>query len=111
MKTVILHAEEDATYPLISVPKQHMSRESKEKRNHIFIFQINPKENLTICMNLKLSFMFSGKLFTPHQHYNAHIDQDKNKFLNIACYGNKMIYSHIKTTISRVMVDKETIVQ
>ena len=106
-KTAILHTEEDATYTLITVPKQYMTGNSKESKNRTyFIFQINPKQNIAIHMNMKLSFLFSGKFLTHRQHCNATTDQNNRQFVNIACYGNKMLYSHIQASLSRTMEDK-----
>ena len=106
-KTAILHTEEDVTYTLITVPKQCRIGNLKESQNRTyFIFQINPKNNIAIHMNMKLSFLFSGKFLTHRQHCNATTDQNNRQFVNIACYGNKMLYSHIKASISRTMNDK-----
>ena len=106
-KTAVLHIEEDTTYTLITVPKQCKIGNSKENKNRTyFIFQINPKQNIAIGMNMKLSFTFSGNFLTHRQHCNATINQDNSQFVNIACYGNNMLYSHIKASISRAMEDK-----
>ena len=77
-KIAVLHTEGDATYTLVTVPKQCKIGNSKENKNRTyFIFQINPKQNIAIRMNMKLSFIFSGKLLTHRQHCNATSDQDK----------------------------------
>ena len=96
-QTEILHTEDDFTYTVISVPEQEQAEDEP-----VFIFELMDKYTLGVQMETGLSFIFSGKYLTHRQVIPDCNSKDGN-FINIASYGSKRLYNHIKSTVSRVI--------
>ena len=94
-QTEDLHTENDFTYTVINTPAQTNNMVVAN-----FLFEL--QDSLTIGIKLEpgLSFIFSGKYLT---HRQAIDDRTINHgdFVNLASYGNKRLYNHIKSTIKR----------
>ena len=106
--TKIFHTEFDVTYTLISVPFQHdMSSELPKRKNTYFLLKINEQQTIGIELKDGVSFMFAGPCLTHRQFcadgYESNMMKDKkNKFFNIACYGNEKLFQHIKKSFGRL---------
>ena len=54
------------------------------------------------------SFFFSGTYLTHRQfsedgYQNENDRESKNKYYNIACYGNERLYRHLRLTFQRCL--------
>ena len=96
-QTEILHTEDDFTYTVISIPEQEQTAHEP-----FFMFELMDKYTLGIKMEAGLSFIFSGKYLT-HRQVIPDSTSKQGNFINVASYGNKRLYNHIKSTVRRVM--------
>lgn len=96
------HTEQDCTYTLISIPNQNTISSKTAGENYHFLFCLTDKKNLNIPLNLGISFIFSAAFLTHRQHMNdlKHSNEDEH-FFNVASYGNKRLYHHIKKSFSK----------
>ena len=94
-QTEDLHTENDFTYTVINTPAQTNNMVVAN-----FLFEL--QDSLTIGIKLEpgLSFIFSGKYSTHRQAIDDRII-NHGDFVNLASYGNKRLYNHIKSTIKR----------
>ena len=96
-QTEKLHTEDDLTYTVISVPEQELT-----EHEPFFMFELMNKFTLGIKMEAGLSFLSSGKYLTHRQVIPDSSSKDGN-FINVASYGNRRLYIHIKSTVKRVI--------
>ena len=66
----------------------------------MFIFALNDNKNYTISLGQSCSFLFSGKFLTHWQQITTNLNKCEY-FYNIASYGNKKLFSHIKQSFKR----------
>ena len=66
--TALCHTERDCTYTVITVPNQHAEKRIKSKNIPNFCFKLNEKQNVTLCYDYNLSFVFSGYYITHNQN-------------------------------------------
>jgi hypothetical protein len=91
------HTEQDCTYTVISVPNQTMNPNIESRNRYDFIFQINPRQHISIKLSPGISFMFSGMYITHRQNMSDNKSStDPQTFYNVASYGNKRLFSHIR---------------
>ena len=93
------HTEHDCTYTLISVPNQSKSKE--ETMRYDFLFDLTPKQVINIPLNAGVTFMFSGLFLKHRQNKSEEVSTKDNTFFNIASYGNKRLFYHIRKTLNR----------
>ena len=94
------HTEHDCTYTLISIPNQSKSKESKMKYD--FLFNLTDKQSINIHLKPGVSFMFSGLFLKHRQNKSNTISNSDEPFFNIASYGNKRLFHHLRKTINRI---------
>ena len=101
--TDIFHTEQDCTYTLISIPKQEMINDTNNRYD--FIFKINAIQHISIKLIPGVSFIFSGTYLTHRQNMSSgKSNGEPTNFFNIASYGNKRLFTHIRKTISKLNV-------
>ena len=101
-QTEQLHTENDCTYTVISVPVQD-EKESIQPE-YTFLFKLKEKSgSVGIKMDPGVTFLFSGKYLTHRQFRNVNVSSNNATFFNVASYGNKRLFSHLKSTIKRVV--------
>jgi len=98
-ETKELHTEQDVTYTLISVPNQVKSKESLVRYD--FLFSLTETQSIAIHLTPGVSFMFSGFFLKHRQNKSKDILSTDNTFFNLASYGNKQLFHHIRKTINR----------
>ena len=96
-KTSVLHTERDCTYTLITVPKQEISSAIKP----CFLLYLNNNKTFKLSLQEDIVFMFSGAFLTHRQDYNDNDKTDRCLFFNMASYGNKRLFSHIRKSFHR----------
>jgi len=64
--------------------------------NYQFLFHLTAKKYMSIPLYPGVSFIFSGTFLTHRQHRLEKTELNKEKFFNIASYGNKRLFNHIK---------------
>ena len=69
--------------------------------DYIFLIEIKKGETIGIKMCHGINFIFSGKYLSHRQAHNESTSVKNSLFVNIASYGNEMLYNHIKKTINR----------
>ena len=95
------HNENDCTYTLISIPYQtYFSRPSKKDRYH-FIFKLSNTELIHLNFIPGVSFIFSGLFLTHRQNKNNNNTLSNDVFYNIASYGNKRLFNHLRKSINK----------
>ena len=98
-QTTTVHTENDCSYTVITVPEQDI--EENPVDDYIFLFEIKKGETIGINMCHGISFFFAGKYLSHRQAHNESTSVKNSLFVNIASYGNEMLYNHIKKTINR----------
>ena len=98
--TSILHTENDCTYTCIYVPQQEFKPSKKQKKENMFIFSLNKSTNITILLENGCSFLFSGTFLAHRQNFTTDI-KDGDYFYNLASYGNKRLFSHLRQSFKR----------
>lgn len=128
------HTENDASYTLVSVPKQ------SSIENVVFFFKFNSNKCIGIPMKSGVSFISSMKLLTHRQQVIAHanrtldppvnleqlrqerrlntgaINNPENvttprpnqNYVNVCSYANKKLFSHIRTSFNRNTTSAES---
>ena len=99
------HTEKDCTYTLISIPLQDCNHKKNKAHRYDFIFKINDRKHISIKLTPGTSFIFSGLYLTHHQ--NMSVDNEtinESNFFNIASYGNKRLFTHLRKTINKLTV-------
>ena len=95
------HTEEDCTYTVIKVPKHEKQQKKNCDKKYNFIFQLDRKHNIGLPMTDGVAFLFSGSVLT-HRQSSTTLPQCKDGlFFNIASYGNKKLFTHIKKSFER----------
>ena len=93
------HVEHDCTYTLITVPNQNKPKESLVEYD--FLFKLTGKQTINIPLKSGVTFMFSG-LFLNHRQNKSKQNTTKDEaFFNIASYGNKRLFYHLRKTINK----------
>ena len=100
-RTTIYHTEDDATYTLCKIPDQPTTKNSTMTYKRIFLLKLNDDITLSIPLVLNLCYVFTGSLLTHRQHCDKSCYHDNSAFFNIISYGNKRLFSHIKTSFLR----------
>ena len=96
-----LHSENDCTYTLISVPKQNINFSERNVHKYHFLFSLTDKKKLNLPLLPGVSFVFSAAFLTHRQHQNDMNKANEESFFNIASYGNKRMFNHIKTSFNK----------
>ena len=94
------HNEQDCTYTLISVPKQETIESNKKCNKYHFLFKLTENRRLNIALHPGVSFIFSGALLTHRQHSVENNTMKNEQFFNVASYGNKRLFNHIKKSFN-----------
>ena len=97
-QTKKLHTEDDCTYTLISIPNQNRPKESQVRYD--FLFNLTGNDSLNIPLKPGVSFMFSGLFLTHRQNKSIEVTAKNDIFFNIASYGNKRLFHHLRKTIN-----------
>jgi hypothetical protein len=102
--TKLFHTEKDCTYTLITIPLQECKFDKKDSTRYDFIFKINDRRHINVRLTPGISFIFSGYYLTHRQSMSkmTKVDDQKFNFINIASYGNKRLFAHIRKTINRL---------
>ena len=96
------HTEKDCTYTLISIPTQNTITKKSAGNNYHFLFCLSNKIQLNIPLYPGISFIFSAAFLTHRQHINEYDKSNENeRFFNVASYGNKRLYHHIKKSFNK----------
>ena len=95
------HNEDDCTYTLITIPRQINIEDNKTCNRYHFLFNLTGKKNLNLPLYPGVSFLFSGAFLTHRQHCNDDVSSKNDVFFNIASYGNKRLFNHIKKTYNK----------
>lgn len=90
--TKILHTERDATYTMISVPRQELQDIGVN-----FQFKITKDKSLFLKMNAPTTFAYSAFFLTHRQNY---INGSNN--INISSYGNQRLFYSARKSIGRI---------
>lgn len=94
------HNEQDCTYTLISVPRQETIVSNKNGNKYHFLFQLTENKRLNIPLHQGVSFIFSGVFLTHRQHRVQDNSVLHDNFFNVASYGNKRLFNHIKKSFN-----------
>ena len=100
-ETKQMHTEHDCTYTLISIPKQVIPKDTKCFPKYDFLFKLTNNQSINISLKPGISFMFSGLFLTHRQNKSKVTQHDKMPFFNMASYGNKRLFHHIRKTYNR----------
>ena len=92
------HTEHDCTYTLISIPSQESSNPSASSIKYDFLFKLTNNQTINISLKPGLSFMFSGLYLTHRQNKSQDTNNLHNTFFNMASYGNKRLFQHLRKT-------------
>ena len=95
------HSENDCTYTLISVPKQTTTTKEGNIYNYHFLFSLTSKKKLNIPLYPGISFVFSAAFLSHRQHRNQLTNSMDESFFNVASYGNKRLFNHIKKSYNK----------
>ena len=96
------HSENDCTYTLITIPNQSTIKSQPAGDNFHFLISLTEKKILNIPLHSGISFVFSAQFLTHRQHRNAYIySNDDDVFFNVASYGNKRLFHHIKKSFNK----------
>ena len=94
------HVEHDCTYTLITIPNQSKTKDSLV--DYDFLFKLSSKQSLNISLKSGVTFMFSG-LFLRHRQNKSHEStKTQEPFFNMASYGNKRLFYHLRKTLNKV---------
>jgi hypothetical protein len=97
-ETQTYHTEHDCTYTMITIPSQTHTKKSTIVYD--FLFELTSKQSINIPLEAGVSFIFSG-LFLKHRQNKSHgICTADNTFFNIASYGNKKLFYHLRKTMN-----------
>ena len=99
-QTSDFHIEKDCTYTLISIPRQEYFKSTTKKDAFNFIFKLSKTEMVNIELVPSLSFIFSGLFLTHRQNKNTENNTSNDVFFNIASYGNKRLFHHLRKSIN-----------
>ena len=95
------HMECDASYTMISIPKQYDRNYTKLNPRFRFIF--NDETEMILPLLEQTSFIYSGHMLNHHQILDT-IDRKIATFTNIATYGNKRLFSNMKASFERQLL-------
>ena len=96
------HVEKDCTYTLISIPKQLNLSQVDLSSKYQFYFKLTETEHIHIPLKAGISFFFSGTYLTHRQNKDTCQHTTDNDFINIASYGNKRLFSHIRQSFKKL---------
>ena len=109
-QTQVQHTEPDASYTIISIPKQITSYKDKAPpKKGRFEFMLNEKETLSIVMHPGLILAYSGYMITHRQQIiNRH--GLSSPFINLVSYNSKRLFSNLMESFRRdIEMDKKTL--
>lgn len=92
------HTEHDCTYTLISIPQQNIQKTSIK---YDFIFHLTKKHSINIPLKPGVSFIFSGFCLSHRQNKSRTSNKSDETFFNIASYGNKRLFYHLRKTYNK----------
>jgi hypothetical protein len=101
-QTLEYHVKKDCTYTLITIPEQVNRSEVDLSTKYQFYFKFSQSQHLHIPLKSGISFFFSGTYLTHRQNKDECQHTSDNDFINIASYGNKRLYSHIKQSFKKI---------
>ena len=109
-QTQVQHTEPDASYTIISVPKQITNYKDKEPpKKGRFEFMLNKKETLSIIMHPGLILAYSGYMITHRQQIITRHGLS-SPFINLVSYNSKRLFSNLMESFRRVIkMDKKTL--
>lgn len=99
-QTQQFHNENDCTYTIINVPHQDYFKTSTKKPNYKFIFKLSNMDMVNIELYPTMSFIFSGLFLTHRQNKKNDNISSNDVFFNIASYGNKRLFNHLRKSIN-----------
>ena len=92
------HTEHDCTYTFITVPKQLQSKSPPSTIKYDFLFKLTAKQSINLSLKAGVTFIFSG-LFLSHRQNKSKEESTKDEvFFNMASYGNKRLFNHLRKT-------------
>ena len=100
-----VHTECDASYTVISVPKQIPAPKDMYKKNKgRFELNINDACTFVIPMEIGTSFVYSGYLLSHRQqiHYGS---ENCDPFVNIVSYNSKRLFENMLQSFRRYLGD------
>ena len=92
------HNESDCTYTIITIPKQRKN----QSVSFDFLFMLSDKQYINIPLTEGVSFIFSGMFLTHRQNKYTIDDSIRGDFFNIASYGNKRLFSHLRKSFKKL---------
>lgn len=85
------HTEMDATYTLITVPRQ-----VDDIHNVYFSFKLEEKNEIKIKMRSGVTFMYSAYFLLHRQECST-----KNRFINLSAYTNRRLVQNLNKSVGR----------
>jgi hypothetical protein len=101
-ETKSFHNEHDCTYTLIAIPDQDFFNTKSKDEEYNFIFKLSPDNMVHIDLIAGISFIFSGHFLTHRQSKKCCDESLNSVFYNIASYGNKRLFNHLRKSINRI---------
>ena len=95
------HNEQDCTYTLITIPQQEGIDLNKTSDVYNFLFHLTGRKYMNIPLYPGISLLFSGAFLTHRQHRIENKPLKNQPFFNIASYGNKRLFNHIKKSFNK----------
>ena len=84
----------------ISVPNQNSENSCKYQ----FLIMVKPKCYIGIPYDIGMTLLFSGQLLTHRQHCHP-IPLHNEIFYNLASYGNKRLFYHLRKSVLRKKIN------
>jgi hypothetical protein len=101
-QTMDYHVEKDCTYTLITIPMQLNMAKEDFSRKYQFYFKLSNSQHIHIPLKSGISFFFSGTYLTHRQNKDEYEHTTANDYINIASYGNKRLFSHIRQSFKKL---------
>ena len=96
-----LHSENDATYSLITVPKQSFKMTQNIELLPTFLFRVTANHHVMLKLEEHVCFVYNARFLAHRQAFSKGVGTNEN-FFNISCYGNQKLFSHLKNTFDRL---------
>ena len=110
-QTEMIHTEPDASYKIISVPKNVNRNDEKNLRPNKgkFEFMLNNDEIVSLSLSLGTIIVYSGYMLTHRQQII--INNEKSPpFINLVAYNFKRLFSNLLESFRRdIDMDKKTL--
>ena len=109
-QTQIQHTKLDASYTIISVPKQITNyKDNEPPKKGRFEFMLNEKETLSIVMHPGLILAYSGYMITHCQQIITRHGLS-SPFINLVLYNLKRLLSNLMESFRQdIQMDKKTL--